>query len=68
MISEPRVPLRERASSIAPWTMFETLLFNLVGDACREAGHGDVIFSKRLAITQVMLDAFDAYFNRRTIQ
>lgn len=42
----------------AGWSNFEALLFNLV----TQVGLRDdqIIFSKRLRITQAMLDAFDA--------
>jgi hypothetical protein len=54
-----RVPLVERGEA-GDWTPFESRLFNLISDGYREAGI-DMLFSKRLAATQVMLDAFDSY-------
>jgi len=68
MISEiRRVPLAERGFQSA-WTSFEAQLFNLVTAECHRMGEEDgihILFSKRLAITQLMLDQFDQYLKEK---
>lgn len=64
-----RVPLHDRGPR-GEWSKFEALLFNSVGDEIerlRRAGEiaEPVLFSKRLAITQLMLDAFDEHLKGR---
>ncbi len=60
VVSEDRVPLSERING--DWTAFEKRLFNMLGDALlKEAPDLEhVLFSKRLWMTQRMLDSFDA--------
>jgi hypothetical protein len=50
-----RIPLTYRPGN-DEWTDFETKLFNLI---TRHADQETGLFSSRLILTQVMLDAFD---------
>lgn len=62
-----RTPLKDRLT-VGEWTEFETRVFNGIGDECVAQGHIVPIFSKRLAIAQLMLDEFDAYFEKGKVQ
>lgn len=53
-----RVPLHERKLTDS-WSAFESLLFNLVTD--QDEIPRELYFSGRLAVTQAMLDAYDAF-------
>ena len=49
-----QTPLKDRVNG--DWSALEARLFNLV----TECGHKEFLFSKRLRITQAMLDAYEA--------
>jgi len=67
---DKRQPLMERGMT-GEWTDFEAKLFNLVSRECvrledlGQVAKFSLLFSGRLTITQLMLDAMDEYLERK---